>query len=102
MRGWALYWAQIYAHVAERAEASTALANATCVVDYRRLCTEPREQLARVFAHCGYAPGNDYLDTQAERIAAPTYYQPSFSDAELATIEELTRDTCERIESLAG
>ena len=102
VRGWALYWSQIYAHVAERASASPALAAATCVIDYQRLCEEPQQQLARVFRHCGYEPGDAYLRTQAERIAAPTYYRPSFSDAELATIEELTRETYTRVTSLAG
>ena len=97
VRGWARYWAQIYSYVATRLAASPTLAGATLVVDFATLCTDPRGGLRDVFNHCELEPGADYLNAQAARIKAPTYYQADFSDAELAIIAEETTTTASQI-----
>ncbi len=90
VEGWAAYWAQIYGYVAERLSANPQLAAATCIVHYDDLCAAPDTTLQKIFAHCELAAEPSYMMSAAARIAAPTYYQPDFSSAELQTIEERT------------
>lgn len=102
VRGWARYWAQLYRYAADRISASPALAQAAKVIDFADLCAAPAARLQEIFAHCEYEPGEEYLNTQAARIKAPGYYQPDFSDTELAVIEEETAAVVTQLKRLTA
>lgn len=101
VQGWALYWADIYGYIADRLQDNAALAKAVLIVDYATLCAEPATTLEGVFEHCDLQVGPDYTRSAADRIAAPTYYRPDFSDAELGIIKAATAGVVDRLHELA-
>ncbi|WP_204352939.1 sulfotransferase family protein [Salinicola peritrichatus] len=96
VKGLAHYWAAIYAHVADTLEADPELRQACLVVRYEDLCGEPRERLRQVFDHAGLEIAPDTLEQAASGLHAPTYYQPKFSDEELAMIAGITAPVAAR------
>lgn len=102
VRGWALYWADVYGHVADRLEADPALARASLVVDYTTLCNDPEATLARLYSHCDLQVDASYAAASAGRITAPDYYTTDYSAAEQRTIEEATAGVNERLQRLAA
>src|SRR3546814_9587613 len=96
VRGWALYWASLHNHLADRLAADAALRAAVKTVRFEDLCRRPRETLAQLFAHCDL-PDSDVLVAEAAgRMRMPSYYRPDFSAADLATIRELTGPAARR------
>jgi hypothetical protein len=96
VRGWAAYWALAYAHVAERLEADPDLGARTLIVRYRELCMNPAATLEAVYAHAGLLVDAALVARQAADLSAPGYYDPGFSPAELAAIEDETREVAAR------
>lgn len=92
--GWALHWANIYGHVADRL-ADPDLAEATMILRYEDLCAEPRQVMSSVCDHCFLDPAG--LPAGAARqISAPAYYEPEFSRAERDLIAELAGPVSKR------
>jgi len=96
VEGWARYWALIHDHVADQVAESPHIRTATRVVRYEDLCRTPRDTLADVLGHCGLAADDGFLGPAAERIRFPGYYEPKFTDAELAVIERETAAVARR------
>ncbi|MDH4571906.1 sulfotransferase family protein [Salinicola acroporae] len=90
VEGWARYWAAIYAHVADTLDADPELKAACLVVRYEDLCSQPHDKLQAVFDHAELELDPHVLNEAAGGLHAPTYYQPRFSEAELAMIAEIT------------
>jgi hypothetical protein len=100
VEGEALYWASVYGFVADLLEHDPGVAGRTLLIHYDDLCAEPDATLARLYAHCGLAVDEPTRHAQAARIAAPTYYKPSLSDAEIGMIRAATDATVARIRGL--
>jgi hypothetical protein len=98
--GSALYWASVYGFVADLLEGDPAVAARTLLIHYDDLCAAPEATLERLYRHCGLEIEATRLRAQASRIAAPTYYKPDLSDAELDTIRAATDATAARIRAL--
>ena len=96
VRGQALYWASLHSYLADRLEANAALRAAVQVVRFEDLCRAPRETLDALFAHCALPDSGALVGEAAGRMRMPTYYRPDFSDAERATIAELTGPAARR------
>ncbi|HEX2478698.1 MAG TPA: sulfotransferase [Geminicoccaceae bacterium] len=96
VEGWARYWAYIYGHMADRLVANPALRDAALVVRFEELCRSPRAVLDRTLAHCRLDATPAWLEQRSAAIRFPSYYQPGFAAAELATIERHTADTAAR------
>jgi hypothetical protein len=90
VEGWAHYWAAIYRHVAEVLDTDAALRQASLVVRYETLCSEPSATLAQVFEHCALPIAAETLRSAAAGLHSPGYYRPTFSDQELETIRTIT------------
>lgn len=103
VEGWALYWKDLYGHVADVLSADAALRRATLIVDYEALCDEPASVMKRVIRH-GELPadGVDLAGEAARTIRRPAYYQPAFSEEQIALIEVMTAPTQQRLNELAG
>lgn len=95
VEGWALYWALIYEHVADRLEKDPVLREATLVLRYEDLCAEPAPVFAKVLHHCGL-DAEDLPKQAAQRIRHPSYYRPSFTEAEEAIVRETTAAVARR------
>jgi len=85
-RGWAMYWALMYRHVAERLEADAALARCCYVVRYEDLCGRPPETMAEVCEHVGLAAYR--AEGLATGLHEPDYYTVQLTDDERAAIAE--------------
>ncbi|MFB6372685.1 MAG: sulfotransferase [Bradymonadaceae bacterium] len=97
VRGWARYWAQIYGFVADRLEASEALAEATVVVRYEDLCESTSGELERILDFCQLDDGADHIrDKFVEEITAPSYYEQNFDEEQEAAIREETAEVAAR------
>ncbi|WP_265516664.1 sulfotransferase family protein [Nitratireductor luteus] len=89
--GWAAHWAGVYGHVARDLE-DPELASTTLLVRYEDLCSDPGATLGAVLDHCGLAD-DGLTDIARETISPPTYYEPSFTQAERQTIRDRTGAT---------
>ena len=89
VRGWARYWSHMHRYILELADARD-LGGVVRLVRYEELCAAPRAVMAGVLEHCGLTADAGFLSAASERLHAPGYYRPSFSDAELAVIAEET------------
>ncbi|MEX2122636.1 MAG: sulfotransferase [Woeseia sp.] len=103
VEGWALYWKDVYGHVADVLKSDAALRRATLVVNYETLCAKPEQVMAAVIAHCELP--SDGLDLAAEaerRIRHPSYYQPAFTQEQVELIETVTGPVTGRLDTLAA
>lgn len=90
VEGWALYWADIYRHVADVLDTDPALHEASLVVHYEDLCNRPEEIVIRLHEHCELPIRLQAIKEAAEGLRAPTYYRPQFSERDLSLIREIT------------
>jgi Sulfotransferase family len=103
IEGWALYWKDLYGHVADALKADDALRRATLVVNYEALCSKPEQVMTAVVAHCELPPGEiDLVAEGVRRIRHPSYYEPAFSQEEIALIETVTGPVTGRLDTLAA
>ena len=96
VRGWALYWAMVHDHVADRLQESPALRAASLVVRHEALCANPAETLAGVFRHCGLPLSPERLASLAATVSRPDYYRSPFTPAEAAEIQQETAAAAQR------
>lgn len=94
--GWARYWNHIYGFVRRRLDANQRLRDAALVVRWEDLCRAPHQTVDRILDHCRLSASRDFVDALAGRFRAPSYYAPSFSDAELEIIAACTAETARR------
>ena len=91
VEGWAVYWADLYNHVAASLEHDEALRSATRIIDYDRLCSEPAQMMQTVLEHCELENAGVDLPAEAARtIRPPAYYEPAFTDGEVDFIKTTT------------
>ena len=102
VEGQARYWAHLHGKIADQLETDDKLRDAVLVVSYEDLCASPRLMVERLFAHCQLEISTDTADEIAARVQFPGYYQPNFSEAELAMINEITGPVAKRFAALAG
>ncbi|MFQ5740746.1 MAG: sulfotransferase [Acidobacteriota bacterium] len=97
-RAWAMHWSAMYDLVFEQLQTHTDLARSTLIVPYEELCERSAEMIDAILSHC-QLDGEPFAEVGREfaaKLRLPTYYQPHFSDEELADIEEVTAKTCAR------
>lgn len=92
--GYAAQWASVYGHVADLLQ-DPGIAASVLVVRYEDLCGDPGGTVSAVLDHCGLDDAG-LTDVARATISAPTYYEPSFSDAELAAIRAGTASVAAR------
>jgi hypothetical protein len=96
VEGWALYWADIYRHVADVLDADPALREACLVVRYEDLCSQPEDMLQRLHAHCQLPVSPQTIKEAAAGLHPPTYYRPQFNEQDLSLIKEITQPVTAR------
>ena len=96
VRGWALYWAMLYRFVADQLEADADLKKAVRVQRYEDLIADADGQLRAVFAHCALATDDALIASYVPKIQKPDYYNAGFTEAQLATIAEITAPVAKR------
>jgi hypothetical protein len=96
LRGWARYWSQLYAYVAERLQANERLRDAALVVRYEDLCRSAETVVRQVLSHCRLTAAEAVIRAFSSRLSTPDYYTWGFSDADLAIIREETAATAAR------
>jgi Sulfotransferase family len=89
-KGYALVWASTYDFVLNILESDQALRRSVAIVHYDDLCADPGGTLRRLVDHCGLDGMAAYVDEQASRIAAPSYYRPELSERDRKVIREET------------
>lgn len=96
VRGQALYWASLHNYLADRLAANPALRAAVHVLRFEDLCRSPQETLERLVAHCQLPNCSVLVGEAAGRMRMPSYYRPEFTEAERATITEITAPAARR------
>ncbi len=102
VEGWAIYWADLYRHVADTLTADAALRHATLLVSYEALCEQPRATLANLFEHCELNRSADQIADAATGLHPPDYYRPDFTRGELELIARVTGPVASRLAVLAA
>ncbi|PRD45965.1 sulfotransferase family protein [Phyllobacterium phragmitis] len=92
--GWAAQWADVYGHVADLMEDGEA-ADAVKIVRYEDFCADPGPTFTAVLEHCGLEPAG-LVEIAQTTISPPTYYEPSFTEAERDEIRRITSDVASR------
>ena len=98
VQGWAYYWASIYKFVADLLDRNRKLKNSTLIVRYDDLCETPAKIIDKILEHTEL-PAKKFEKVRKYYIKylhKPSYYTPKFSNQELASISELTKDTAVR------
>ncbi|MBA2408752.1 MAG: sulfotransferase [Gammaproteobacteria bacterium] len=96
VEGWARYWVHIYGFVADRLEHNPRLKSAVLLIRFEDLCQEPQTAIRALFDHCDVAGDDALVARWAEKIHAPSYYKPDFSDEEFDMIDRLTQPVANR------
>lgn len=95
VRGTARYWASLYRWFADLLERDESLASAMHIVRYEDLCDDPLCVTASLLEHCELEP-SPVVTEFACQIKQPSYYRPSFTEAEERIIAEETEAVAER------
>lgn len=96
VRGWARYWAHVYGYLADRMEENAALREAVCVTRFEDLCSTPTPALTQLLQHCGLPDKEELVAEYSQKLHAPTYYKPQFTETEEQIIVEETSEVAER------
>jgi hypothetical protein len=97
IRGWAVYWSQIYGYLADLLEQNEYVRDASCLVRFEDLCDKPKRSLRSVFEHCGFPTNDHFVNAAAGQVHKPNYYAPDFSDEEMALINFETHEAASRL-----
>lgn len=95
VRGWAKYWSHLYGWTADLLHTDSLLGDASLVVRFEDLCSDPHTMLERLVHHCRLEPDAN-VSAFEHQIHAPTYYKVKFTDDELAIIAAETSTTAAR------
>jgi hypothetical protein len=93
VRGLAMYWDMVYAHLARLFDSDEQVRNAAFIVRFETLCDDPAGTLRSVFEHCELPDAAPVVASRAAAIRQPTYYEHRFSDQELDAIRAETAAT---------
>lgn len=93
IKGWALYWSHIYGSSYRDIMSNPKLRQACLLVRYEDLCAEPKKTLNAIMEHCRIESAQSVIESFSDKLCAPAYYQPSFTDEERTLIEEATQKT---------
>jgi len=89
VKGWAKYWASLYAHVYKTLEQDQKLAKSVLIVRYETLCEKPAATIDRIFEHAEldvtkFKQKQEYV----ESLRPPSYYSVQYTDEERNSIIE--------------
>lgn len=95
VRGWALYWDTVYAHVLQAVQRSRKLQQAVLFVRFEDLCRNAAPTLDRIISHCGLDAGafERVRGEYVEKLSEPDYYRPAFSAEETSELRSITDET---------
>jgi len=98
VKGWAYYWRSIYDYVADNLKINKIFREATLVVDYDDLCESPAKIIDHILEHTELSTERfeKVKRYYVNNLHKPTYYNPDFSEQELADISDVTKDTVVR------
>lgn len=93
VEGWALYWNDVYGHLAASLDAHPALRRATLVVSYEALCADPGPVMQAVLDHCELPrEGPDLVALARDVIRPPSPPRLALDGAAVAHIRAVTGD----------
>ncbi|MFO7762114.1 MAG: sulfotransferase [Wenzhouxiangellaceae bacterium] len=97
VRGWALYWDCVYAHLKQIHERDREVRDAVLFVRYEDLCRDTESTLDAIVAHCALDPqGFEPVRAEyADKLNEPDYYAPDFPAEALEIIREITGETAQ-------
>jgi hypothetical protein len=87
--GWALYWAHLYEALHIQLANDPQLREAVLLIRYEDICTDARNELARVLAHCGLEDERELLAEWAPKFQQRSYYKSSLDEEQKRRITDL-------------
>ncbi len=96
VEGWSLYWANLHEFLAKQRQDDATVRDATLIVRFEDLCTDPDGMLKRIFAHAKLSANDALIASMAQRIRVPSYYIVPFNEREQETIREITGAAAEQ------
>jgi hypothetical protein len=102
VEGWAKYWASVNGYLREVLESDKDLAKRVLIVGYEDLCLSPEDGLKQIFQHVGLDADAEFVKRLGWRLQAPSYYNPEFSESEIALIKDATRSALIKPSTLAS
>lgn len=93
VRGLAMYWDMVYRHVWQVLEADSAVRQASLIVRFEDVATDPETTLRAALRHCELPDADIVAGRQAQRVRRPTSDPAVFSSRDLAVIREITAST---------
>jgi hypothetical protein len=95
VKGWALYWREIYSYVWRFIVKNDNIKRSVLVVKYRDLC-EKEEILAELFSHALINVNPCFFQRLRDRLRVPSYYSYEYSAEEKNAISEITGSVAEK------
>ncbi|MFX0091159.1 MAG: sulfotransferase [Candidatus Hodarchaeota archaeon] len=98
IKGWAVYWAEVYSYVHRKLQTNPNLARASLLVRYEDLCESPEKTVDTIVDHIEvdskiFDKIKKYYCTQLHK---PTYYKSKYSKKEQEDIIQATRGIAEK------
>lgn len=97
IEGLAHHWASIYGFVRDQLDADPSLAANVMLVRYEDLCRNGETTLKQILDHAQLEIADEQIRQLADRLSAPTYYAPDFSEAERRAIKDITGEVETRL-----
>ncbi len=92
VRAYAFYWKLVYEYTTDLLSKNKELAKQTLVIRFEDLTDNSEETIDKIIEHLELdkEKSAELREKYIQKLHQPTYYKPSFSDEELATIKEET------------
>ncbi|MDH5510184.1 MAG: sulfotransferase [Nitrospinota bacterium] len=89
VEGWATYWSQVHDHIRALLDSDEDIKSRTMVVRFEDKCQSPEKTIKDYLSFLDLED-NSITATFAPRIIAPNYYDPGFTEEDVALIMERT------------
>lgn len=98
IKGWAVYWTEIYSYIDKKLKSNPTLANAVLLIRYEDLCEEPEVTIDRIIDHIGLdmKKFTKVKESYSKRLEQPTYYKTKFTEKEQEAIIKTTGKTAKK------
>lgn len=93
IKGWAIYWNEIFKYVVEVLMKNANLDENVLFVQYEHLCKHPKETIQNILNFCDLDNSKFDFEKFEDKIKLPDYYKYEFSVEDLRTIESCTEES---------
>ncbi len=96
--GWAIYWNSIYSYLHKKLDSNKQLAQSSIIIKYEDMCGRSKEIIEKIISHTELSTDKyqHIMKEYANKLNRPKYYKHTFTEKEINTINNLTKETAKK------